>query len=287
MGDRLEDKEKKNLAFAELANPEAIIEYLQSGDRRDNIGFLHHYTSVGVAMKIIRHRLWHLGKAQYMNDELEYDTGDASLWERLFFASFMGEDKESIAMWSMYGQPWEKGVKLSIPKKSLQKWMKDTQTVHEISLNDYLPTGRAETVEKSALRVSAVAYSNCQDLGDENEEILRWSTAVNKKMRINPANIGGLTGYVKNKAWAYEKEFRIMLAQDSCHGYQRAAIEVPDYVMDSMGITPGPLFEGDCRQILAEALPTGLQITDSLFKNKLNIRSICSKCEYKTGNQHV
>ena len=43
-----------------------------------------------------------------MNDNLEYKNGDPHRLRNLFFSCFMCEDKESIGMWSMYAQPWEK-----------------------------------------------------------------------------------------------------------------------------------------------------------------------------------
>lgn len=277
----MDNRSKRIAAFSDIGNAESLISYLESGDRRSNIHSLHHYTSIDVAVKIIREQFWHLGKAQYMNDTLEYDSGDSFQWEQLFFSSFMGEDKESIAMWSMYGQPWEKGVKISIPKSSVTQWLKDVSVVYEISLNDFKPSGRTQSIDKNTLKVVAVAYSNCHDTEDEEEQVLRWSTVENRELNINPKNFDVLTGYIKNKAWAYEKEFRIMLRQEEGHSLNRAAIEVPDYLIDALKITPSPLFEGDFTKILYETIQREVHITNSLFLNKLNIRSVCSKCEYK------
>ena len=90
-------------AFADIENSESLIKYLQSARRRDNIKKLYHYTTLDVAIKIINDKQWHLRSPKNMNDLLELKSGSPERWKNKLFSSLMGEDKESIAMWSMYG----------------------------------------------------------------------------------------------------------------------------------------------------------------------------------------
>lgn len=134
---------KREENFSKIRETEDLIAYLDNTTRRlENRNNLYHYTSLDRVVKIFESRKWHLGNADCMNDRLEYINGDPLLWKNIFFASFMTDVKENIGMWSMYGQPWERGVMLTIPKKTVLKWIKSIDVIHEISCVDYQPTGR-------------------------------------------------------------------------------------------------------------------------------------------------
>ena len=117
----MKSKDKKNEAptnFPDIETVEGLKLYLDdTANRLKNSPYLYHYTTVSNVIKMIRGKTWHLGNAAGMNDNLEYKNGDPLRWNNLFFSCFMCEDKESIGMWSMYAQPWEKGVKVALPRK--------------------------------------------------------------------------------------------------------------------------------------------------------------------------
>jgi len=271
-------------AFADIENSESLITYLQSARRRNNIKKLHHYTTLDVAIKIIKDKQWHLCAPKNMNDLLEFNSGSPERWKNKLFSSLMGEDKESIAMWSMYGQPWERGVKISIPKEEMIRWLKSAKTLNEISVDNYRPTGHAIDIYPGSLKAIAIAYSNCHDTEDEGQQVLQWSNVTNVKYSIIDQNFGELTGYIKNKAWTYEKEQRIMFDQEN--EYERGSIEVPDYVIDSLTLTPSPLFEGDFSREIHKEIKRTLNIENSLFSQKLNIRTICAGCDLKQNSMN-
>jgi len=270
--------EKKIGSFSDIGTTEKLITYLESSSRRDNVKFLHHYTTLDVVVKAIRNKSWHICSAENMNDLLEFNSGDLLRWRNILFSSFMGESDESIAMWSMYGQPWRRGVKISIPTKLVHNWLKNTKCLNEISVKDYSPTGNTIKIEKGALKMIAVSYSNFQDVESENAQVLSWSNQNNRKYRINSGNIGELTGYVKNKAWDYEKEHRMMLAQDDV--FERGSIDIPDDVIEGLILTHSPLFEGNFLDELSKAVELEVNVKESLFFNKLNIRTNCERCAF-------
>lgn len=270
--------------FQDIETPEELKCYLDDSMRRlDNTPYLHHYTSVSRVVDMIRSGTWHLGNAKGMNDNLEYKNGDATRWRNLFFSCFMCEDKESIGMWSMYAQPWEKGVKISIPKASVKKWLKTITEILEISTNDYQPTGRRFRLKEYdiSLRLSSVAYCNSDSLqGKTNEEKIMWSTAKNIHIK-NAVRIPELTGYIKDMAWSYEKEIRIKAEFDNVYGVHRIAIPLTEDLINAMTITASPLFEGSLEDVLKKEIASKIKTEQSMFTHRLNIKTICQECKLK------
>ena len=130
-----EQKKRKSLSFDTIDNLNDLKKYLDSGARLNNSQYLYQYTTVSALVNMLRGKTMHLSNAKYMNDQLEYQNGDPEIWKNLFFSCFMMEEDESIGMWSMYAQPWRDGVKISIPKVILRRWVDETKELIEISAN--------------------------------------------------------------------------------------------------------------------------------------------------------
>lgn len=278
-------KEKaKSSAFAAIDTPTELIRYLDDSVRRlENSEYLYHYTTVSRVIDIIQNRTWHLGNADGMNDKMEYKNGDPNRWRNLFFSCFMCEDKESIGMWSMYAQPWEQGVKITLPKKVVRAWIKRTTDILEISTRNYKPTGRTIPVgaNGASLRLSSVAYSNTDSMQIKGEvEKLSWSNRDNNNIK-NAPRIPELTGYIKDMAWSYEKEIRIKAEFENYYDIKRVAIPLDDEVIAAMTITAGPLFSGDLMKELSREINVRLNMDRSIFTDRLNITTPCQKCDYK------
>ena len=272
-------------AFRDIRSADELIKYLSDSSRRlENSDYIYHYTSLANAIKIIAGQVWHLASPRDMNDQLEYRTGDPSRWKDIFFTSFMTEEKENIGMWSMYAQPWEAGVKIAIPSKTAREWIADIRKIYEISIEDYKKTGREMTLEKGWLKLVSVAYTNAFEARLSGKPKLIWSNQINSHIQDFPCE--ELTGYVKDQAWAYEKEIRIMADFPNKDSFQRAAIDVPDAVVDSMILTPSPLFEGDFYSEIQKAVKREIHTDKSLFNGKLNIKTVCSQCKWKV-NQNI
>jgi hypothetical protein len=222
-----------------------------------------------------------------MNDKMEFKNGDMTRWRNLFFSCFMCEDKESIGMWSMYAQPWENGVKISLPKQATCAWLKRTTELMEISAQTYKPTGRTIPISGSgaSLRLSAVAYSNFDSMQVKKEtEKLSWSNKNNTNIK-NATRIPELTGYIKDMAWSYEKEIRIKAEFENLQNIQRVAIPLDDELIGAMTITASPLFYGDLVQRLSKEINVHLSVEKSIFTGRLNITTPCQKCDRKKLGQ--
>lgn len=274
--------------FPDIQTAEQLKMYLDdSANRLKNSRFLYHYTTVSNVIKILRSKTWHLGNASGMNDRLEYKTGqsiDPNRWNNLFFSSLMCEDKENIGMWSMYSQPWEKGVKITLPRKTVLNWIKETKRLLEISPTDLQPTGKEIIVDghNVSLRLSAVAYSNADSLQDNEQEKITWSNTKNYNIR-QPMLRPELIGYIKNIAWSYEKEVRIKAEFNNSSGMQRVAVPLTDEVIKKMNITAGPLFEGSLKDVLLKEAVYEINTEQSIFTGQLNIKNPCLECELKQG----
>lgn len=294
MDKKIADKttmQKSSSSFESITETDKLLRYLDdSSNRLKNTEFLHHYTTLSKAIQIIKSRYWHLGTAKSMNDKVEYENGDLQHWNNLFFCSFMSDVKESIAMWSMYSQPWMQGVKLFIPKKSIIKWIKDINELVEISTVTYQPTGITIPVNDKSINngarlwISAVAYLNAESVEQSGDfHKITWSTVGNRNF-INPSTIPELTGYIKDMAWSYEKEIRIKAELNNTNGIERVAIPLSDEIIDSIIITAGPLFEGDLQDEIEKEIDYSFKLEKSLFWRKLQIKSICSDCPNNKGN---
>ena len=270
---------KINAKLEELTTPSELVSYLNSPRRIQNSRYLYQYTTISALVNMIRTRTMHLGNAQYMNDQLEYQNGSKDVWNNLFFTCFMMEDDESIGMWSMYAQPWRDGIKISIPKDILKKWVSEVDEIIEISQETKRPTRRKlSNLDQFRVWISAVAYSNAEGINlKKAQEFLQVGTVKNELIH-NPHTLPELTGYIKDMAWSYEKELRIKAQFDNWQGFQRVAINLPDYVINSMIITASPLFEGDLTTRLKEAIEEQLGVGTSKFTGKLSIRKACDNC---------
>lgn len=283
MNDKSSKATGKTLPFPEITTPAELIAYLDSSERLKSRKFLYHYTTIEKAIKIFKSKTWHLVNPHDMNDVVEYRNGDPRLWQNIFFASFMAENKESIAMWSMYAQPWKDGVKIAIPMSTMKEWLKSVDEILEVSPINYDElTGNSVPInERNVIYISSVAYSNAASCdSNSNTETLMWSNKKNTKIP-NCQHISELTGYIKDDAWDYEKEVRLKAEFENTFGFGRVAIKIPDSVLDEITISSGPLFEGDLIQRMYYELGRSFHTDRSFFAGKLNIKSACDNCQYK------
>lgn len=277
-------KYNKPTVFKEIDTPKNLVRYLEDASARTkDHKNLYHYTTLHNLIKILRGKYWHLANAKDMNDQLEYKHGDKSRWKDIFFSSFMMDSKESIGMWSMYAQPWESGVKISIPTSELKKWIAASPKILGLKKNQ---TGDFEVISDSlkidglnaVLALSSVAYSNVDSLETGELEQLTWGQAKNLLIK-NAPNIPELTGYIKDKAWDYEKEMRLKITFSSMQNIDRIAVELSDALINSMTITASPLFDGNLQEKIQSEIERQVNTEKSIFTNRLFIRTICSDCE--------
>lgn len=142
--------------FSEINSPQNLIAYLSdSANRLENTKnkttqYVYHYTKLSNVVSIINGRFWWLNSPKSMNDGLEFQNiSEFEQRNAVFFASFMYDSSESIAMWSMYAQPWEDGVFIRIPVEVFKKWIRNTKTIYPVFCSEK---------QKPILEKSAIPY---------------------------------------------------------------------------------------------------------------------------------
>ena len=262
------------MRFDEIDNSLELARYLASRQKISSLSekYVSHYTNYDVAIKIILSGMFHLNNPKNMNDGLEFssDTMDAS---KLYFASFSLENSENIAMWSMYGQPWEKGVKISIPKRLFMDWLKQIKVIYKVDLNTYEPImSNPINDEMFVASISRVAYVEWNKNGDVRT-VSCGESAKNEKLKNVDTQI--LTGLIKDSAWSYEKEVRLRVDLKNEMDATRVAVSLPREILESIVITTGPRF---AKQSINKRSVRPVSIEKSLFDGKLNY-IYCDRCD--------
>lgn len=282
------DKKTSVTNFSEINSPQDLITYLSdSVNRLENtknksIQYVYHYTKLSNVVSIIKNRFWWLKSPKTMNDGLEFQNiSEFQQSKAVFFASFMYDSCESIAMWSMYAQPWEDGVFVRIPVAIFKKWIRNTKTIYTV----LCPKNQKPIIEKSLisyknLSIVRVAYTNSDSIQDKSDEILICGKAENNLLKNSP-HLPDLVGYIKDMAWEYEHEVRVLAAVDKSIECVGLAIELPDDLIDSMEIVTGPRFSGNLSERIRQEVHRQFTINRSLFSDKLNWIP-CDSCPEKS-----
>lgn len=235
-----------------------------------NARYLCHYTNLAAIISIIQRKSWYLGSPLNMNDGLELSYAARTIWERIFFGSFMLEPKESIAMWSMYAQPWSKGVIVRIPVVKMKKLVKSEPEIY-CANKDTKETEWSKMIPDAKISFHAVAYTNADSISKAEEETLTCGGETNGRV-AGILTSQDLIGYVKNSAWSYENEYRLRVDIPS-DTYEAVSVKLPDDFIDSLEIVSGPRFDGDLLteiQSRISGLVSKERVRKSLFDQKLN-----------------
>ena len=274
--------------FSKIDSPQDLISYLSNSKKRltkqksNGAQYVYHYTKLSNVVSIIKSRSWWLKSPETMNDGLEFkNISESQQCNAVFFASFMYDSSESIAMWSMYAQPWEDGVFIRIPVEIFINWIKNTKTIYQV----FYPENKKPVFGKSAipyekLSIVRVAYTNADTAQCKSEEILVCGKAENKLLK-NTSHLPDLVGYIKDIAWEYEREVRVLATVNKSINCGGLAIELPDNFIDSMEIVAGPRFSGDLSKRIKQEVHRQFTFNRSLFSDKLNWIP-CDSCPEKS-----
>lgn len=130
------------------------------------------------------------------------------------------------------------------------------------------------------LSIVRVAYTNADSVQYKSEEILICGKAENKQLKNTP-HLPDLVGYVKDLAWEYEHEVRVLATMDKNIRCDRLAIGLPDDLIDSMEIVAGPRFSGNLSERIRQEVHRQFTTNRSLFSDKLNWIP-CDSCPEKS-----
>jgi hypothetical protein len=234
--------------FSSITTADEMIAYLGNISRslRER-KYLYTYCRLDKAIRLIKDRRWLIGHASFLNDRYEYERFPN--WDGRFQSSFMRSDTETIAMWSMYAQPWDKGVRIGFPVAEFKRWISGIASIydeHQRALpNNY-----------------RIYYS---DVLYEEHPLKRGSL---KNEVFKPYEHPEMQGHVKDAAWSYEKEVRLHIDVPGMKD-EKVFVEVPEKLIDSIEITAGPRFNGNLDARITQETGKTISTSKSKFLGKL------------------
>lgn len=267
----------KENSFSEISDSEGLIKNLENkvknlqNTKNKKVNYIYHYTKLDAVINILKSKKWHLNSPYNMNDGLELKNSFSSKSSNIFFSSFMLDSTESIAMWSMYAQPWSNGVMIKIPVEKFKKWLKTGCRI-EIVENSI------DITNLSTVKSYAIAYS-MEDVSSEELVCGEQHNSKLKRARHKPE----LFGYIKDYAWHYENEIRLRVdvTETNLILNNKIAICIPDEVLNSIEIVTGPRFNKDSLTRIKKEYDSNFdnkRISQSLFTNLLKW-VYCDSCK--------
>jgi len=273
------------MKFSQINSADQLFSFLESKRHK----FYHHFTSIKSLNAILTGRQWLLSPAQRMNDLHEYsEKGSLQKWKRIVSTCFSFGDEDNMAMWAMYGLPRDQGVKITIPGKTLREWFSTLQD----------PNWQCEKNVECVSLHDIVYYDGYVGRNDSH---LLWARGKCKAMKDGDTDVAKaerFTGYVKNSAWKFESETRLMivLKEDYCKSF---FIPIPESVLTSFKICLGPMVAEAAKQVLPKILKgvrskklrssVSENFRSCFFQNRVHLKHICDYCAhtYKSKDDHA
>lgn len=273
-------------AFTIASSVEELVEALKNKSKNlkgvygGKTRYVYHYTKEEAVKDILKSKKWLLNSPFKMNDGLERLHIEEANVNNLFFSCFLTEYKESIAMWSMYSQPWEEGVLIRIPIKEMKKWVKGNPLIYEANADKQA----VRKIKEATMILHHVVYTNAESMEDNEEETHYCGDEKNVRL-TNIYDYKELAGYVKNIAWEYEKEIRLRVEVPVDEKCSVVLIDIPKEVLDSFEFITGPRYNknllAEIRKINREYRSfSNKRITESLFTGRLEW-VYCDDCRKK------
>ena len=240
---------RADVDFPSITTAEEMLSYLGNINRSlQESKYLYTYCRLDKALKLIKEKRCLIGHASFLNDKLEYEH--YKNWDGRFQSSFMRSDTETIAMWSMYAQPWDMGVRIGFPVSEFKKWIAGIDSIYDEDKR-LLPNNYR-------IYYSDVLYE---------EEPLKRGRYKNNVFK--PYDHPEMQGHVKDAAWAYEKEVRLHIDVPGMKN-EKVYVEAPDDLIDSIEITAGPRFKGDLEERIKQETGIAIRTAASKFTGKLS-----------------
>lgn len=266
-----------DIKLLNLKNANDLIRFLEEKGRNHNT--YYHYTTWDSLEKILDNKTFLLtrGNSLSINDQHEAKMKGAwSVWDKTYIGSFAFGTSENMAMWGLYGLPWEDAIRIAIPKKAMLEWMNSIQSA---MLWDGDTNG--EVVQNPEVVLTDIVYVS--GLKDDNTYRLthtdKSKTIYNSGELLHIDERPEMTGYIKNYAWRYENEARLIVRFPNSVYADRIAINIPEMVLDEFWITTGPYFEPKQSALYQKLYEEGIIITSG-FRGLVKYKKLCSMCAH-------
>lgn len=187
--------------FKNLTTLKEIKEFLI--DRAERHSYYYHYTSIDALKSMLQSKTLRLSHITKLNDLTEGFNHNNDL-KNLYVGSFSFSSHESVALWSIYNSSLNKAIRIKFTKASILKTIKNTVCCHD-------PETRKEYVIKNIKLVDITYFNDKTNSIRWNRSLLTTNKCSNLKQICED---GDFTGAIKNIAWEYETEVRILVELD-------------------------------------------------------------------------
>ena len=219
----------------------------------DKSGILYHHTSYESLVMILKGRSFRLSRYDLMNDIAEKELSRCQDGDSRYIVSFTGAKAESVAMWALYGKKSSLKLRLSFPRDTLIKSVRNN-FYFDPQLTNRIPIWDTNTINRDASKkgfsLSDVVYF------DRDKKQFRLSGKPITSFETSEQMIADLAGTIKYDAWEYEREARlsVVLHQEpsSLSEITHIYAGLTDDLIQKMTVTYSPWISETLFQVLSE-----------------------------------
>ena len=184
------------------------------------------YTSLSSLDKILESGYFFASNLDNMNDKNESKRHNKDK-DFVHALCFCHSASERIPMWYLYGGLTGEGCALGFPYVIMRTWIRQIKEVYPV-IND--EKGNLKPDEYNPLLVGQdviidngwVFYQRIDDPYRIKYKNSPYSLKPNERSKFETDNF-----FIKDYPWEYEKEFRILLKNETAKKYNRLAIKIP------------------------------------------------------------
>ncbi|MBR6569379.1 MAG: hypothetical protein IKK75_02895 [Clostridia bacterium] len=263
-------------SLRDVTTVEELIAFLQAKGR--NHQAYYHYTTWDSLEKIMGNSSFLLtrGNSTSINDQHEaLMKGSRREWNRTYIGSFSFGTAENMAMWALYGLPWEDAVRLEIPRAAMNEWVGSIGGVYLWGTDDELPC-------EAEVQLADIVYAHGRAQDDKLQLTHRdktiWALPDTGLAEVDSRR--AMTGYIKNYAWHYENEVRLIIRLPHDEGVEKVKVPVPQKVLDQVRVITGPSFQHKGSALYRRLQQEG-RLWESDFRHLVKYRPLCSLCSHE------
>lgn len=260
-----------------------LVEYLaRKGGNRNSY---YHYTTLDTLHNIVtppsNSFFLTRGNSMGINDWQEPKRGAKGEWEQIYLACFSAMGDENMAMWGLYGLPMQSAVRIEIPGKAMRSWINSAHKAYRILSDEVLD-------ESPLVHLTDVAYiSETQNgvnhsLFRDGQYMYNVAQNVYKDPRFNSSP--EIVGFIKARAWQYEREVRIRVRTGKKLSTDQIALQLPKNVIQAMTVVTGPNFDhglAENKKLLRKIKNCVAKVVPSDFTGQLHYQSLCDLCVHE------
>lgn len=191
--------------LSEAKSVDELIKYLDA--RRHN--FYHHFTTFAKLEQVLLNANFRFTQDSGKNDMHEYKVKESpERRDKILSVSLSWGDEDNMAMWAMYGIPWEDAVRISMTGKAVKRWLKIIQKY--VNETDDADCAKLHDIVYYQGLIGEGPYT----YWNKNNSLLLHNQ---RKGKIENEIFGEIvrpdkmTSYVKNSAWKQEQESRLSI----------------------------------------------------------------------------